>query len=193
MSASNTRRRKGFTIIELLIVIAIIVVLSTASLGVAYYLIKRAKMASALAVCTELQQGIENYYGDHHQMPLDLAADVTIESDSPQGLQLLRVLLNKEGPGPKENAKGHTYINIKEGNKGVDGLIYTDSGALKSLVDPWGGSYKIRIDGDSDNKIEVKPKGSNKTRELNKRAAVWTDGQDGVEDTGEAKDDVKTW
>jgi len=195
MSAISRRCRKAFTILELLIVIAIILTLAAGGFAVGFQIIQKAKRTAALAVCTELSQGIATFMSDHDgTLPLELTEDATISSKSPEGIAMLLVLLNKETTDVKLNTQGRPYINIKVSETSIDGLVYDDSGkVLKGLVDPWGGDYKIRLDDGSDKRIEVKPKGSSKTRELNQRVAVWTDGRDGVDGTGESKDDVKSW
>jgi hypothetical protein len=64
------------------------------------------------------------------------------------------------------------------------------------LFDPWGGSYKVTLDLDYDEKIKVKPKGTGaQEKTLNgRRVAAWSDGADGAATgAGKASDDVITW
>ena len=193
---SSTRRLRGFTLIELLVVIAIIVVLAGAGFQAGNFAINRAKKVKALAVCTEMEQAVQRFYDDNGTLPVNIAADTTFGSNSVEGLDLLLVLMNQEAADPPLNGKGIKYLNVKQGNNSIDGLIWNAGGtAVEGLYDPWGGDYQITMDGDFDESISVLPKGASTARLLQRRVAVWSDGADGVEagDTGTVKDDVTTW
>lgn len=196
LPALPSDRRQGFTLIELLVVIAIIIVLAAAGFQAGAFAIKKAKQTKAEHVCTEMQQAIKRFFDDNGTMPIDIAADTTIDSNSAQGIELLQVLLDKETGGTTRNAKGIKYLNVKQGKNDIDGVIYSDDGTeVTGLYDPWGGDYRITIDGDYDGSIDVQPKAETTSRNLARQVAVWSDGADGVEDgvTGETNDDVTTW
>lgn len=199
MKTHTFQRHRGFTLIELLVVIAIIVILAAAGFQAGNFAINRAKKVKALAVCTELEQGIQRFYDDNGTLPLDIAADSPsngIDSNSTEGLDLLLVLMNQEEADPPFNAKGIKYLNIKQGKSDTDGLIWNDAGTrVEGLYDPWGGDYRIVLDGDFDEVITVLPKGASSGRKLQRRVAVWSDGADGSDQStvGKVQDDVTTW
>jgi hypothetical protein len=86
---------------------------------------------------------------------------------------------------------------VKEGKAKKNGLIYNSAGTtVEGLYDPWGGTYKVMLDADYDEKVAPLPKGGGTRVTLNgRRAAVWSDGADGVVKSanGKTTDDVKTW
>ena len=193
---SSFRPSKGFTLIELLVVIAIIVVLAGVGFQAGNFAINKAKRVKALAVCTELEQAVQRFYDDNGTLPVEIAADTELESNSAQGLGMILTLMNQETADPPLNGKGIKYLSVKQGNNDIDGLIWNDAGtAVEGLYDPWGGDYKIMLDGDFDESISVLPKGASTARLLQRRVAVWSDGADGSQDgdIGTVKDDVTTW
>ncbi len=195
----RSARRPGFTLIELLVVIAIIVVLAAAGFQAGNFALNRAKKITALAACTELEKSIQNFYDDNGTMPIEIDADEEFNSNSTDGVNMLRVLMNQETADAPLNAKGIKYLGIKEGKgtetSGKGGLIWNTTGnQVLALFDPWGGDYKIMIDGDFDETITVRPKGATSDRVLQRRVAVWSDGADGARDeNGNVRDDVITW
>ena len=193
---SRRHGKMGFTLIELLVVIAIIVVLASAGFQVGTLALNRAKKVKALAVCTEMEQAIQRFYDDNGTLPVEISEDTEIYSNSSEGLDLLFVLMDQETADPVLNAKGIKYLNVKQGKGDKDGLVYNDAGTvIEGLYDPWGGDYKIMLDGDFDESISVLPKGASTARILQRRVACWSDGADGAKSgsTGTAKDDVTTW
>ena len=156
---------------------------------------EKMRKARAMAVCTELEAAVNRFVNDNGTLPVDIFEDTAFTSNSAQGLEMLRVLFNIETTPPLKNIKGINYLHIKQGKNDADGLIYNDSGdVLEGLCDPWGGDYTICLDGDLDNKIDVQPKGAAFAKTLNGRTvAVWSDGNDGVSETGNSKDDVTPW
>ncbi len=196
MKTSTLKQFKGFTLIELLVVIAIILVLATAGFQAGNFAINRAKKVKALAVCTEMEQAVQRFYDDNGTLPIQIANDTTISSNSGQGRDLLRVLMDQETGTPVLNAKGIKYLNVRQGDNNIDGLQYNDAGTtIEGLYDPWGGDYKIAFDGNFDETISVQPKAASSAKILQRRVACWSDGADGSEEgfSGSAKDDVTTW
>ena len=192
--------KPGFTLIELLVVIAIIMVLAGVGFQAGNFAINKAKKTKALAVCVEMEQAVQRFYDDNGTLPVEIAADTTFDSNSAEGLDMILVLMDQETTDPVLNAKGIKYLNVKQGKggetSGTDGLIYNSTGdTVLALFDPWGGDYKISLDGDFDETISVQPKAAASARNLQRRVACWSDGADGVDDgvTGSTKDDVTTW
>ena len=194
MKNPTSHRPRGFTLIELLIVIAIIAVLAAAGFQAGNFAIKEANKTTALAVCTELEQGITRYFDDYGDFPIEVTTDETIDSNSARGIDMLETLLNMDSTNNEKQIK---FINIREGSGNKKGLIYNSDGTvLEGLYDPWGGDYRIALDGDFDEQLTIQPKAMSSPKTLNGRVvAVWSNGADGVEDgvDGKVNDDVTTW
>jgi prepilin-type N-terminal cleavage/methylation domain-containing protein len=199
MKTHSSRRAYGFTLVELLVVIAIIAVLAGAGFAAGNAAIQKAKKTTAMATCIALESAVNNFYTEYGAMPTSGSADERIETDSKTNKTILALL----GQDTTLNPRGIKFLSVKEGKKvgtkGMNGLIYTANGAFDGLYDPWGGSYKIVIDGDYDETLkaaDVKPKGATAGVQLNgRRVAAWSDGADGKDTgkNGKAADDVVTW
>ena len=85
--------------------------------------------------------------------------------------------------------------SVKEGKANKNGLIYDNTGnSVRALYDPWGGGFNVIIDADYDEKVKPSPAAGTAPTLNGRRAAVWSNGADGVRGTGGlASDDVKTW
>lgn len=193
------RRASGFTLVELLVVIAIIAVLASAGFAAGNAAIQKAKRVNAQAAATAIESAVNNFFTEYGTMPvLNLSQDTTIDT---RNTDILAVLLGVETGTEPLNVRAVKFLSVKEGKKktggGTDGLVYEgQNNRPTGMYDPWGGVYNIRLDGDYDEQITVKPKGTGaKEKVLNgRRVAVWSDGADGAaEGAGKAGDDVKTW
>ena len=196
MKTQSSRRQGGFTLVELLVVIAIIAVLAGAGFAAGNAAVQKARKVTALAAATSLEAAVNSYFNEYSSMPKeDMTTDTEIDTKIDK--DFLKVLLGMETGTNALNTKSIKFLQAKEGKNGKGGLIYSGSGkaqTIESYIDPWGGSYKVMLDGDYDEIVEVKTKGETKKTSLNgRRVAVWSDGADGVSTTGKANDDVKTW
>ncbi len=194
MKTHPSRRPAGFTLVELLVVIAIIAVLAGAGFAAGNAAIQKAKKTTALATCTALESAVNNFYTEYGSMPKDnLASDTKVRTDD---TTFLKVLLGLEGTGSGVlNSRAIKFLSVKEGKANKNGLIYDSVGTnVKGLYDPWGGTYDVMLDGDYDEKIEVKT-AAGVTKTLNgRRVAAWSNGADATSGTGgKATDDVLTW
>ena len=200
MKIPTSRRASGFTLVELLVVIAIIAVLAAAGFAAGNAAIQKARKVTSLASATGIESAVSNFFTEYGSMPSDGSADTTVETDLAEGKKLLTVLMGFEGTaGTVLNTRGVKFLSVKEGkkkgNKGANGLIYsTDGKSIEGLYDPWGGGYKVRLDLDYDEKVEVPATVLNGGKTLNgRRVAVWSLGADGVSGKGTKNDDVVTW
>ncbi len=197
MKNPTSRRKDGFTLVELLVVIAIIAVLAGAGFAAGNAAIQKAKKTTALASASALESAVNNFYTEYGSAPVaNLTTDTTVETDKTEGVTLLRVLLGAEGTtGTVLNTRAVKFLSVKEGKRkgtaGMNGLIYSTTGVPEGLYDPWGGPYKVRIDGDYDEQITVAPTGGVAARLNGRKVAAWSEGADYK--SSKPGDDVITW
>ena len=197
MNIPSSRRTRGFTLVELLVVMSIIAVLAAAGFGAVTRAIETARRAKALATCTALQAAVNDFYTEYNCPPKELTDDPSVPLNTKTDLEFLNVLLGlTETANPPLNLRAIKFLNVKEGKAKKDGLIYSTTGdKIVGLFDPWGGPYYIMLDGNYDDKIKVKPAAATTQVTLNgRKVAVWTNGADCLNGVGgKASDDVKTW
>ena len=205
MKTQFSRRQTGFTLIELLVVIAIIAVLAGAGFAAGGAAIQKAKRTTALATCIAIESAVNNFYTEYGTMPKDnLSADSVstgLDTATDEKKELLNVLLGyTEASSTPLNTRSIKFLSVREGKPrtggGTNGILITGSSPNQSangLYDPWGGGYKVVLDGDYDEAIKVSPKGGSPQTLNGRRVAVWSDGADGVSGKGTITDDVTTW
>lgn len=205
MKTQHPFSARGFTLVELLVVIAIIAVLASAGFAVGNKAFQQARKAMALRVCTGIELGVNNFFTEYGSLPTtetveENMVDGMVTDDDGPGLNLVRTLMDDEVIEPIMNVKGIKFLEVKEGKAKKDGLMYAETDTkprILGLYDPWGGPYRVSLDVNYDEVIEVQPKASgSKKKTLNgRRVVAWSNGADGAEDgsTGKVTDDVTTW
>lgn len=189
---------RGFTLVELLVVIVIVAVLASLATTMGISALNKAKRQSATVVATAVKKAVEDFYNEYGTYPV-ATADPThettgIDLNSSQGVAMLNALVGKETGATVMNRKGLKFLDLPEGKgtaaKGREGVIYNGTtGAVEKLYDSWGRPYKVFLDADYDEEINSQSLPGTKKKLVNTKVAVWSDGNE----QGKPSDDAKTW
>ena len=172
--------KQHFTLIELLMAIAIIVILAAIAIPVTTSAIKKAETAKAQAEMTTLVNALKSYETTYGILPLKCFTegtdDKTLKDDDAYE-KLIRILQgeNLEISSKKMNARKIAFLEVQGNTEG-------------EFTDPWGNNYAILIDTTGDGKIKVAdadwPHGLDKPSNgiLHKDIVIWSKGADGASD-----------
>ena len=138
--------RGGFTLVELLTVIAIIGILSAITFGVVKGVNERAAIGQAKAELGTIAQALENYkrqYGDYPQVGPFPSGTTTAPTSTIHGNSsaLLNALYG--WVGPKNNtlgSRGKGFIDLSKLSL-VNSTLPTDAAVQNAFIDPWGRQY----------------------------------------------------
>ena len=148
----SPRSAKGFTLIELIIVIAILATLA----GIAYptymSIQENAGRTAAKKVCTDIVSAVESFKQDNNGM-LPYNTDMVEPDDDDQmyltttageDADLIKVLTNREDDDAERrlNSTRDIYLRSDEQDQPREGLYVNATGEI-SFYDPWGSPYYI--------------------------------------------------
>jgi prepilin-type N-terminal cleavage/methylation domain-containing protein len=198
MNTSILRRpARGFTLVELLVVISIIAVLASMGFAGAQAAINKAKKTKARKICVTLDQAVLAFYDEYGRLPTLGSSSGDTELDTfkdGEGKKLLTILLGYEDSTDPENPKKIRFFEAPEAKNERDGIIYVGSGNnVEGLVDPWGETYTVKLDGDYDESLEVKNVGPKDSKLRGRRVASYTKGKKRETDNAGRADDVTSW
>ena len=188
MKSRNSTRR-GFTLLELLVVMTIIAVLAGGIFAAAQFAIRKARTVQAQNMAVGLASAISNFRQDYTRWP------VTAEKSESTNELLIHLL----GRDTSKNKRGRNYAdNLPVGKNTSGGLIY--SGDTAELRDPWGELFTVHIDINNDGEISnPEGAGSGSSGTLRLKVAVVSKGNDkmmsGINDDGQdaTRDNARSW
>ncbi|MCQ2364017.1 MAG: prepilin-type N-terminal cleavage/methylation domain-containing protein [Akkermansia sp.] len=143
--------RKGFTLIELIIVIAILATLASIAYPTYMSIQDNAKGTAAKKACLDIVEGVTRYAQDNNGMlPYDAKEvepdkkdQIYLETSAGKDARLIQILTNREEDDDNRlNVTRDTYLRSDEQDKPFDGL-YIDSSDGINFYDPWGHSYQV--------------------------------------------------
>lgn len=178
---SRPQKPNGFSLIEIMVTIAIIVSLSAIGISGFQFVMQRTKTEAANIQINLLSKGLEDYKLDYGDYPGDTDAGGSNGED--QTNLLFRSLYYGFSPDdidnnratPDETADEHFDIYLAEldpANNG-QGWISNDGGAV-TIVDPWNQEYHYRRG----------------TSALNPDFDLWSTGPDGTEPEQTDEDNI---
>ena len=187
------RSAGGFTLVELLVVISIIVVLAAMTFAGINVALNRQKKVQTQTNATGLLQAIEGYYREYNRLPDFGAQGEDSRTEGQSGQELLTILLGKEEvTNTMQNKKQIRFLNTEETKtKNKGGLLYSNGGAGASpegLYDAWGNPFRVRFATAEPWEIPDPFKPGEVVR--GKVAIVFSYGKNGK--AGD-RDDIRTW
>lgn len=171
-------RKSGFTLVELLVVILIIVTLASMGFVVTKTALKSAAVTKAKKVTVDLAMAIENFQSDHNGvlpiMDPPSSGDARLKTDGTN--DLMAILINKEKApvSDRVNQSGKSYFAAQEVQSRSDGLYI--SGDEVALYDPWKAPYYVVMDTDFDDQVVDPTTPGNQA--VRKKVIVFTLGPD---------------
>ncbi len=180
MKTNTLRRTRGFTLVEILVVITIISVLAGLGFAGVQSATRKAKQVNATAACVNLVTSVNNFFDEYNYLPASGSNDVKVDTNSGD---IMVILIGKEGGNTVKNTKKIRFFSGKDAKGKKDGLVASGSNA--QLFDPEGRGYQLLIDTNYDQ--ELKAPYGNATSLGGLRALAWSLGKDNQISSSEAK------
>ena len=140
------RKYRGFTLIEILVVVAIISLLVSIGIGAMGSVQKGIDQSTARTACEKIESAISSYYENYKRFPLELVAlDSTLVPHSNMNAEIIYQLTN-------DNLSRDAALNLSKTETFPEGTgttkdltINTVATTVNLMTDPWGNPYHISI------------------------------------------------
>lgn len=180
------RKSSAFTLIELLIVIAIIGILMSLLFPAVNSAIDAARKAQAKNDAVQIATAVIAYETEYGKLPTSPSSDSSLDAKASAATDIISILANLNSP-TADNPRAIVFIEVQNAKKGKSGL------SNGTFVDPWGGTYKVALDGDYDNTLgSIGSSPGPTTNGLRKKVAVWNAAV-GKDDTEKKRRSVVSW
>ena len=192
----SKQKSKGFTLVELLIVIAIILVLAALGFGGAQVVLTKARNTKSLVAANNLELAINQFYDEYGMFPSQNVTEAPIVTNQGEGVNLITVLMGKENGTTVLNSKNFPFLTLpqgkgKNGSGRKDGVEYNGS-AVSGLYDFYGNPYTLLFDHDLNDEIVDPFNSPNIIR--GRKVIIHTPGKDRASgDTATNKDNILSW
>lgn len=197
-NTNHTTSRRGFTLVELLVVISIIAVLLGIGFPIYNKIIDNAKKKSAQTCATQLVQACESFYEEYYYLPM---ANNNNAQDNQQRTnnQFMPALVGLQvalGDNPKKLKFFEFQLAEGKGDAAYNGLDRSDNRA--ELLGPWLNPskddryYWVMLNYDGDNQIRV-PNNIGSEILFDRRVIVYHKGKDGKAGGEYNDDNVYSW
>ena len=203
-STVSERKRSAFTLIELLIVIAIIVVLASVLLPAMNSVMKKAEATKARVEAKSLVNAWKAYFNEYGRWPVGanykLFEDAIFlgdkqnadEASSTGIVMIANVMTNIMYPNASLYAGMNMHPICTEYNAKREVFLTYQADSVNTngdMVDPWGNPYKVMFDVNRDGKVDRPALGSLSATSVYDSVISWSMGPNGVE----SSDDINSW
>ena len=184
--------KQGFTLVEMLVVIAILGILMAMMVPAAGLVMKRAKISNTKGDASVVASVLLKYQSEYNRWPKTYVDDKKDTTDN----EWVTIMGPTPGSGPvPTNPKRIVFFEPGGGALSPDGVY---AGAF---VDPWGNPYRFRLDVSGDGMVDNSDfnsigeiPGLVLDKPISMRAIAWSQGPDGKGETPEEwTDNVKSW
>ncbi len=189
--------RKGFTLVEMLVVLAIIATLASISYAIAQSVINRSKVQETKLRMLEIEEAINDFNEDHGRLPF---ADNTYPSSEEALFEgsfrpILRGLLGlwqDSANDGGENTTGKVYLTMPDAKGNKNGITYFkgERKSVRAVVDSWGKNFYIKIDYNLDSDLTQRRSEFGGELIQGRNVIIISDGPDGEPNT---EDDIFSW
>jgi prepilin-type N-terminal cleavage/methylation domain-containing protein len=185
MKTHSSTFRRGFTLVEMLAVITIIVILAALTIGGMGYVREKQARSQATVQIKLLENAIEEYKQDTGHYPYGGNA---AKGDSNILFKALYFDSDEHGAGPEADLEQKIYLSDLDPTLNKQKWI-DDKKANSRILDPWGNEYYFRSGKTEDGKANAGA--------VNPDFDIWSAGPDGKTskgaDNNDTKDDIRNF
>lgn len=184
-TVARSLTRRGFSLVEVLVVIAIIAVLAAITFPVASNVIKSGKLKKNKEIVTGLELAISRFHAEYQYFPVEADEDQVLN-----GTDLTELLNELEGKKNDltYNIKGINFLEaLPEAESARGGITRDNNGNIEELVNSFGEDVFVKCDFTFDQKIDA-PSPFESREVSGVRSLVWT-----FSDDDEIEDAAASW
>jgi prepilin-type N-terminal cleavage/methylation domain-containing protein len=172
---------RGFTLIELLVTISIVALLVAGAFSAYGFVMHSARKTDARNTCVTILNAVEQYQAEYQRLPeptsFNKGSDTECTTEPSENLINILKGLDETQNSQEKDFLGDIKPASLKNNRPTGGLH--EEGEEMGMYDPWGGSYKVRLDHDYDEKVEnpndLQTSATGQTH-LRKQCIVWSEG-----------------